>query len=88
MAFQAQDDLLDAVGEEATMGKPVMLDRKNGRQTYYTLVSTDGEDSASLVAATVDRFTAEALEALSTLPPSEARELLTLLARSLENRES
>ncbi len=88
MAFQAQDDLLDAVGDQTTMGKPVMLDRKNGRQTYYTLVSTDGEGSASLVAATVDRFTAEALEALAALPPSEARELLTLLARSLENRES
>jgi geranylgeranyl pyrophosphate synthase len=88
MAFQAQDDLLDAVGDEATMGKPVMLDRKNGRQTYYTLVSTDGEGSANLVAATVDRFTAEALEALSDLPPSDAREVLTLLARSLENRES
>ena len=87
MAFQAQDDLLDAVGDEATMGKPVMLDRKNGKQTFYTLGSTNGEESSSAVTATVNRFTSEALEALSELPPSEAREVLTLLARSLESRE-
>jgi geranylgeranyl pyrophosphate synthase len=87
MAFQAQDDLLDAVGDEATMGKPVMLDRKNGKQTFYTLGSTNGAESSSAVTATVNRFTSEALEALADLPPSEAREVLTLLARSLESRE-
>lgn len=88
MAFQAQDDLLDVIGAEEALGKPTMLDRRNGKQTYVTLLPAESDGSACGVAATVDRFTDSALEALAVLPPSPAREVLTMLARSLERRES
>lgn len=37
MAFQIQDDILDVVGNEAELGKPVLSDEKNNKTTYVTL---------------------------------------------------
>lgn len=37
MAFQIQDDILDEVGNEALLGKPVHSDEKNQKTTYVTL---------------------------------------------------
>ncbi len=37
MAFQIQDDILDIVGEETKLGKPVGSDEKNQKMTYVTL---------------------------------------------------
>lgn len=37
MAFQIQDDILDVVGDEAKLGKPVNSDEKNNKTTYVTL---------------------------------------------------
>ena len=41
LAFQITDDILDAVGDEALMGKPVGSDEKNNKATYVTLLSLD-----------------------------------------------
>ena len=37
IAFQIQDDILDVVGDEATLGKPVGSDAKNEKTTYVNL---------------------------------------------------
>ena len=42
MAFQIQDDILDVVGDEATLGKPIGSDEENGKTTYITLLGLEG----------------------------------------------
>ena len=42
MAFQIQDDILDVTSDSATLGKPVFSDQKNNKNTYVTLLSTEG----------------------------------------------
>ncbi len=37
MAFQIQDDILDLIGDEAKLGKPVHSDEKNQKTTYVIL---------------------------------------------------
>lgn len=37
LAFQVQDDILDLVGDEQTLGKPVLSDEKNQKVTYVTV---------------------------------------------------
>lgn len=41
MAFQVQDDVLDVLGDEATIGKPVLSDEKNDKYTYVTIYGID-----------------------------------------------
>ena len=47
IAFQIQDDILDIVGDEKELGKPVGSDAKNHKQTYVTLNGM--EKSAEMV---------------------------------------
>jgi len=42
LAFQITDDILDVVGNQVKIGKPVGSDSKNGKVTYVTLYSLDG----------------------------------------------
>ncbi|MBQ7954402.1 MAG: polyprenyl synthetase family protein [Lachnospiraceae bacterium] len=37
IAFQIQDDILDVIGDEQVLGKPVGSDEKNSKQTYVTI---------------------------------------------------
>lgn len=37
MAFQVQDDILDVVGDESAIGKPVNSDERNQKYTYVTI---------------------------------------------------
>ena len=37
IAFQIQDDILDVIGDEAVLGKPIGSDERNGKQTYVTI---------------------------------------------------
>ena len=41
LAFQITDDILDVIGDEKNLGKPVGSDEKNNKSTYVTLTSID-----------------------------------------------
>lgn len=41
LAFQITDDILDVVGDEKNLGKPVGSDAKNNKSTYVTLTSLE-----------------------------------------------
>lgn len=95
MAYQAKDDLLDAIGDETLMGKPAGADVRNSRQTYlrlarpgqaaehYSLITT-----IERVATLVEKLTMEAIRALDHLPMTPARELLKDSALSLVGRNA
>ena len=42
LAFQIIDDILDCTADEATLGKPIGSDEKNGKTTYVTLYGIEG----------------------------------------------
>jgi geranylgeranyl diphosphate synthase type II len=42
IAFQIQDDILDVVGEQEKIGKPVGSDQANHKSTYPSLLTLDG----------------------------------------------
>ena len=74
MAFQIQDDILDLIGDEAKLGKPVGSDEKNEKTTYVTL---HGLEASS---AEVKRLSAEAAELAKQMNASEfLQELITYL---------
>ena len=52
LAFQITDDILDVVGDEAVIGKPVGSDERNDKSTYVTLTSL--EEAADTVAQAVE----------------------------------
>jgi geranylgeranyl diphosphate synthase type I len=85
MAFQALDDLLDAVGEEQAVGKPIGSDVRNGKQTYLT-VATPAVDKITLVRSLAQQHTEAACDALKTLEQSPARSCLVQMAQSLLTR--
>ena len=91
MAFQAKDDLLDAMGDEKKLGKPVKADQHNGKVTFLSLVSTGNEphDLPALAGAVsqLEEYTNAACLMLDTLPPTPAREQLRSFAESLCARE-
>ena len=61
LAFQIVDDLLDAAGDEAVLGKPVGSDAANGKSTYVRMY---GEDAAR---REVDKLNLRARQALEKL---------------------
>ena len=79
LAFQITDDILDVIGDEAEIGKPVGSDERNNKSTYVTLTSL-GEAQA-LAAKTVDR----AVNALSDM--GEEAKFLRELVQYLINRK-
>lgn len=86
LAYQATDDLLDAIGSEEETGKSVGTDVLNGRQTFLTLAYAS-TDHLAAIRSMVDSCTDGALHALNTLPESPARERLTQLALALLERK-
>jgi geranylgeranyl diphosphate synthase type II len=63
LAFQITDDILDVVGDEALIGKPVGSDEKNHKSTYVTLTSL--AEARKLAEDTV----ADAVKALAVFGP-------------------
>ena len=62
MAFQIRDDILDVVGEEEKLGKPLHSDEKNKKTTYVTLHGlTEAEEQ-------VKQFSETAKELAGKLP--------------------
>ena len=41
LVFQITDDILDVVGDEETVGKPIGSDERNQKSTYVTLTSLE-----------------------------------------------
>ena len=77
LAFQITDDILDVIGDEAAIGKPVGSDARNEKATYVTLTSL--EEAQKLAEAVVS----EAVEALRIFDERAAflRELALFLLR-------
>ncbi|SDG53249.1 geranylgeranyl diphosphate synthase, type II [Selenomonas sp. WCT3] len=75
LAFQITDDILDVVGDEAVIGKPVGSDEKNHKSTYVTLTSL--AEAKKLAQETVE----EAVAALKDFGPEAdfLRELVSYL---------
>jgi geranylgeranyl diphosphate synthase type II len=61
VAFQIIDDILDVVGDEAKLGKPVGSDEKNHKTTYPSILGLEESRKAAISA------TARATDALSKL---------------------
>ena len=62
LAFQVQDDILDVVGDSATLGKPQGSDQANNKSTYPAML---GLEQAQ---AYLDDLHQQALQALRALP--------------------
>ena len=60
LAFQITDDILDVVGDEKTIGKPVGSDEKNHKSTYVTLGSS--ERAKALAQEAVDKAKASLVD--------------------------
>ena len=80
LAFQIQDDILDVVGDEAKIGKPVGSDEERQKSTYPALLGL--EQSRRLLVQTI----AEAHDALSAADlPNDT--MLRALADFIMNRD-
>lgn len=80
LAFQITDDILDVIGTQEKIGKPVGSDEKNHKVTYVTLHTLDG--AKQLARQAVD----QALDSLCNFG-SEA-DILRELVEQLINREA
>lgn len=78
-AFQLRDDILDLIGDEAKIGKPVNSDIKNEKCTYVSLNGMEKTERE------VIRLTQEAIAFLEQLPGD--KEFLKCLMLSLVQRE-
>ena len=79
LAFQIQDDILDVIGDEQTLGKPVGSDERNEKTTY---VSIHGLDNAK---EKVKQYTEESIELLQAFDGE--KEFLTGLMTWMINRD-
>ncbi len=62
MAFQIQDDILDRIGNEALLGKPLHSDEKNEKTTFVTLNGMEASRKA------VEELSERAAAALREIP--------------------
>lgn len=79
VAFQIVDDILDVVGDEADLGKPVGSDEKQGKTTYPSLLGLD--ESRTMASNFVDG----AIKALNGYEGTDA-DFLRQLARYIVER--
>ncbi|MBR2409817.1 MAG: polyprenyl synthetase family protein [Lachnospiraceae bacterium] len=62
LAFQIKDDILDVIGDESKLGKPLHSDEKNEKNTYVSLMGIEKAEES------VRDFSKHAVELLETLP--------------------
>jgi farnesyl diphosphate synthase len=62
LAFQIKDDILDVVGDERVMGKPLNSDSKLNKASYPAIIGLKASQERA------EKLCSEALEILSTLP--------------------
>lgn len=76
IAFQVQDDILDIVGDEAKLGKPVNSDEKNEKTTYVTLY---GMDNAKAYVKEMSEKAVALIEKLQVKNDNAKKELIHLI---------
>lgn len=81
LAFQIQDDILDVVGNEKELGKPIKSDIKNNKTTYVDLVGLD--KSKEIVAELLD----DAINKIKNISNQEHSFLLEIIYY-LKNRNN
>lgn len=83
IAFQIQDDILDVIGDEELIGKPVHSDEKNKKSTYVAIHGLDKSREK------VKIYTEEGLDRLEglTVHNKEAKQFLHALMISLVERK-
>ena len=79
IAFQIQDDILDVVGDEAELGKPIGSDAENKKSTYVTLFGVEKAEEMA------EEYTNKAIESLSVFEDSSE---LCNLAKKLMGRKA
>lgn len=80
LAFQIQDDILDCIGDESVLGKPIGSDAENEKTTYITLLGLDAAREK------VQQLTKSAITALDDF--GEKAAFLKELANYLIDRKS
>jgi farnesyl diphosphate synthase len=80
MAFQIIDDVLDVIGDEATIGKPIGSDESNNKSTYPAIMGLDASKNAAI------SHSESAVSLLSNLPGDSS--YLQYLAEYLISRKS
>ncbi|MFK8010810.1 MAG: polyprenyl synthetase family protein [Marinicellaceae bacterium] len=81
MAFQIIDDVLDVIGTESEIGKPVGSDESNNKSTYPAIIGLDASKKAAL------KHSHYAIEKLNDLPEGDSS-YLKYLAEYLVSRQS
>jgi farnesyl diphosphate synthase len=81
-AFQIADDILDAVGDEAAVGKRIGKDADRNKATFVAALGLDGARRAC------DDLVSEACAALDSAGLGARTELLALTARFVADRQS
>ncbi len=80
LAFQIQDDILDCIGDESVLGKPIGSDAENEKTTYVTLLGLDAAREK------VQQLTKSAIESLDIF--GEKADFLKELAAYLVHRNN
>ena len=62
LAFQIRDDILDEIGDETKIGKPIKSDIKNNKSTYPSIIGIEKSQKKA------ELLVSEALEILNELP--------------------
>jgi len=70
LAFQIKDDILDVVGDERIMGKPVNSDSKLNKASYPAIIGLEASQERA------EKLCSEALEILSKLPYETSKLIL------------
>ncbi len=83
LAFQVQDDILDIIGDEEKLGKPVKSDEKNAKYNYATV---HGLEAAKDFVKTMSEKAISVLESLSVHNQAAKQELISLI-NMLINRD-
>ncbi len=76
LAFQVQDDVLDIIGDEAKLGKPVHSDADNGKCNYATV---HGLEKAKEYVNKMSESANNILEELHVQDEASKKELMTLI---------
>ena len=82
LAFQIQDDILDVISDNETLGKTVGKDEKEGKLTYVKQFGLEGAKEEA------KKVTESAIEYLKSYKESEAKNILIELANYIIERKS